>query len=236
MDSNLRIEAVSSCLGQPFKMYGGDSYTLSNGLSPDTFHLHYLTGRRMAYGENFIDVKCFFDPKYDFDFTNLSDTSMCWRGDERYVRPKGWYRIALKVKGKYPDGDAWLGTNGWRSNSVPGEWPVSYHGTTLEGAKGIVINHYIPGPRMLYGRGIYSTPNLSIAEKYYAKSFTSQTTGKTYKVIMQNRINPKKRVFCPFNEYWLICVNDSQSAEQKETVESSIRPYGILIKEINAGD
>lgn len=238
MDSNLRIEAVSSFLGQPIKMYDGNScWGPSHRLSVEIFHLHNLTGRRPAYMELFIDEKCFFDPRYDFDFTNLSDTSMCWRGDEPYVRPRGWYRMALKVKGKYPDGDAWLGTNGWRSNSVPGEWPASYHGTTLKGAKGIINSHYIPGPRASYGRGIYSTPDLSIAEKNYAKSFTSQTTGKTYKVILQNRINPEKRKICSYPKFWLIPVDQWESAEkEKEIAESSIRPYGILIKEINAGD
>lgn len=237
MDSNLRIEAVSSFFGQPIKMYDRNRLTRPSDIFFfDTFLLHNLSGRSKAYMEHFIDEKCFFDPKYDFDFTNLSDTSMCCRGDECYERPKGWYRIALKVKGKYLDGDAWLGTNGWRSNSVPGEWPVSYHGTNLEGAKGIIKSHYIPGHRAVYGRGIYSTPCLSTAEISYAKSFTSQTTGKTYKVILQNRINPEKRVICSNSKYWLIPVNEGKSAEEeKEIVESSIRAYGILIKEINAG-
>lgn len=57
----------------------------------------------------------FFDPEYDS--TDLSDSAECARGDELYERPKGWYRMALKVKDKYPDGDTWLGDNGWRSHS-----------------------------------------------------------------------------------------------------------------------
>ena len=93
------------------------------------------------------------------------------RGDELYERPKGWYRMALKVKGKYPDGDTWLGTKGWRRHSVPGEWPVSYHGTSLDGAKGIIRSHYKAGDRSAYGRGIYSTPDIHVAERErYAKS------------------------------------------------------------------
>ncbi|XP_016388638.1 uncharacterized protein LOC107724296 [Sinocyclocheilus rhinocerous] len=64
----------------------------------------------------------FFDPKFDFDFTNMSESKSdeCTRGDEPYKRPYGWMRFALKVRDKYPDGNAWLGTNGWRSRSVPG--------------------------------------------------------------------------------------------------------------------
>ncbi|XP_073319758.1 uncharacterized protein [Pagrus major] len=184
--------------------------------------------------EFFIDLKEFFDPKYDYDFTNLSDSSECTRGDELYERPKGWYRMALKVKGKYPDGDTWLGTKGWRSHSVPGEWPVSYHGTSLKGAKGIIRSYYKAGDGSVHGRGIYSTPDIYVAERErYAKTFTSKTTGKCYKVILQNRINPENREICSKSDYWLIRVHKRASAkEERQIVESSIRPYGILIKEL----
>lgn len=182
----------------------------------------------------FICEEDFFDPEYNYDFTDLSDSAECARGGEYYARPKGWYRIALKVKSKYPDGDAWLGTNGWRSHSVPGEWPVSYHGTSLNGVNGIIRGYYKVGPRALYGRGIYSTPDIHIAEKEeYAQTFTSKATGKSYKVILQNRINPKNREICQRSDYWLIPVHEKASAkEEKEIVENPIRPYGILIKEL----
>lgn len=69
----------------------------------------------------------------------------CMRGDEPYRRPYGWMRFALKVLNKYPDGNAWLGPDGWRSHSMPGEWPVSYHGTGLQEAKGIIQSYYQTG-------------------------------------------------------------------------------------------
>ncbi|KAK5855337.1 hypothetical protein PBY51_005443 [Eleginops maclovinus] len=210
-----------------------------NILSVNNLYLQHLFGKleqNSAYvKEFFIDEKEFFEPKYDCDFTDLSDSAECMRGDELYERPKGWYRMALKVKGKYPDGDTWLGPDGWRSHSVPGEWPVSYHGTSLDGAKGIIKSHYKAGDRAQYGRGIYSTPDIHVAEKEeYAKTFKSKKTGKSYKVILQNRINSKERQKCrQKSDYWLIPVAEGTPAwMEKQIAERAIRPYGILIREI----
>ncbi|KAA0711981.1 hypothetical protein E1301_Tti023347 [Triplophysa tibetana] len=179
----------------------------------------------------------FFDPAYNFDFTHKSKSdadSDCKRGDESYARPYGWKRFGLKVLNKYPDGNTWLGTLGWRSTSDPGEWPVSYHGTGLEGAENIVKTHYKAGAREAYGRGIYSTPDLEVAHGYaQSKQFTSQKNGKTYKVIMQNRVNPKKRKIIEGKNHWLVPIPEGTSpAKEKEIVESSIRPYGLLLKEV----
>ncbi|KAI4817873.1 hypothetical protein KUCAC02_011246 [Chaenocephalus aceratus] len=211
LDSNLRMEVLSSILGQIVKPYDTETWkSTHNILSVDEFHLYQLFGNLQAHvgylEEFFIDEKEFFDPKYDYDFTHLSDTAECMRGDEPYERPKGWYRMALKVQGKYPDGDTWLGPDGWRSHSVPGEWPASYHGTSLDGARSIIKSHYKAGDGAAYGRGIYSTPDIHVAEKeQYAKTFQSKKTGKSYKVILQNRINPERRELCQRkSDYWLI--------------------------------
>ncbi|KAI4888483.1 hypothetical protein NFI96_000279 [Prochilodus magdalenae] len=183
----------------------------------------------------FVDLDEFLDPDYDYDFTDGSDSSECSRGGEPYTRPWGWYRFALKVKDKYPDGNAWLGTDGWRSHSSPGEWPVSFHGTSIDEARGITRSHYTAGPRQVHGRGIYSTPDIEIAEYYtMKKTFKSTKNGKMYMVIMQNRINPQKRVFTEKKDYWLIPVpKGTPASEEKRIVEESIRPYGILIKEVH---
>ncbi|KAL2088156.1 hypothetical protein ACEWY4_016984 [Coilia grayii] len=189
--------------------------------------------RSDAQQELFIDEEEFFDPQYDYDFTNLRDPSLCERGDEPYKRPAGWNRAALKVRGKYEDGDDWLGPNGWRSYSAPGEWPVSFHGTSGKGAKGIVEIGYEAGPRAVYGRGVYSTPDINEAERYYAKTFTVNKTKKTYKVVVQNRVNPKHRKICQRKDYWLIPVPEGTSAEkERKIVDCSIRPYGLLFKEV----
>lgn len=240
LDLNLKAEVLSSLLGQTIKPHDKTRCgSTADILSVDDFHLNTIIGKQRTHMQVlFIAEEEFFDPKYDYDFTNLSDSAECKRGDELYKRPKGWYRMALKVKGKYPDGDTWLGPDGWRSRSVPGEWPVSYHGTSVDGAKGIITGHYKAGSGKLYGRGIYSTPDIHVAEREeYAKTFTSKTTGKSYKVILQNRINPEMRKICQRSDYWLIPVDETASAEkEKQIVESSIRPYGILIKEINDDD
>ncbi|XP_075968775.1 uncharacterized protein LOC142971920 [Anarhichas minor] len=239
-DSDLKVEVISFLFGQTVTPFDRKRcQTTANFLSVDDFHLHNLIGQQQACADDFfINAEKFFDSAYDCDFTDLSDSAEYMRGDELYQRPKGWYRMALKVKDRYPDGDAWLGTEGWRSHSVPGEWPVSYHGTGLDGVKGIIRSNYTAGERDMYGRGIYSTPDIHVAEREnYAKTFTSEATGKSYKVILQNRINPEKREICQRSDYWLIPVpNGASAAEEKQIVESSIRPYGILIKEINDED
>lgn len=188
---------------------------------------HYCVVKKEFFG----NTETFFHPKYDFDFSYVPFTSCtCVRGGEAYHRPSGWYRMALKVWDKYPDGNTWLGTGGWRDYSVSGEWPVSYHGTSIQGAQGIVTSHYRAGGREVFGRGIYSTPSLVVAEQY-ATPFVSGTTGNTYKVIVENRINPEEREVYKKGEYWLIPVPRGTSAQQeRQIVENSIRPYGILIK------
>ncbi len=185
--------------------------------------------------ELFVISDDFFDPKFDFDFTNMSESKsdVCMRGDEPYKRPYGWMRFALKVRDKYPDGNAWLGTLGWRSRSVPGEWPVSYHGTDLKGAEGIIQTHFKAGDRQVYGRGIYSSPDINVADVCAkTKNFTSQNNGKTYEVIMQNRINPQKREIKNKN-IWLVPIPvGTSAAKEQEIVKSSIRPYGLLLKKL----
>ncbi|KAG7484940.1 hypothetical protein MATL_G00055670 [Megalops atlanticus] len=116
--------------------------------------------------ELFVNESEFFDPRFDYDFTNITDRAEFHRGGEPYKRPCGWNRIALKVLDKYPDGNAWLGADnpGWRTGSAGKGWPVSYHGTTKEGAMGIIQSHYKAGRRQAYGRGIYSTPDIEVAD------------------------------------------------------------------------
>ncbi|CAB1435846.1 unnamed protein product, partial [Pleuronectes platessa] len=177
-----------------------------------------------------MDEDEFFAPEYDYDFKNLTETETYWRGGEKYERPCGWYRFGLKVLDKYP-GTTWLGTTYRSIQSSPGEWPVSYHGTSKTGAGGIIGDHYQPGPGQVYGRGIYSTPDINEANKY-AKTFTSSKNGKTYKVVLQNRIDPEYRKKYFNDLYWLVPIPKGTSEdEEQEMVERAIRPYGLLLKE-----
>ncbi|XP_031551800.1 uncharacterized protein LOC116289052 [Actinia tenebrosa] len=109
-----------------------------------------------------------YDPQYDYDFTDYKgDDTNCTRGDYPYKRPAGWNRKAVKVIGKYED-DVWLGQQGWRDESSPGEWPVSYYGTKIENVPSIVAGGYDTNKcvRKAYGPGIYSTPDINVAEGY----------------------------------------------------------------------
>lgn len=116
------------------------------------------------------------------------------------------------------------------SHHVSGEWPVSYHGTSMGGVKGITESHYTAGPRKMYGKGIYSTPDISVASAF---STEFHSDGKTYRALFQNRINPQMRKICDDKDYWLIEIPEGISpAEEKKIVEKSIRPYGILLKEV----
>ncbi|CAG0891794.1 unnamed protein product [Darwinula stevensoni] len=162
--------------------------------------------------------KSFRDPEWDYDFTNFRDTTAFYRGGQRYYRPCGWKRYAIKVKGVY-ESDAWLGPPGARHESDVDEWPVSYHGTSFDNAKSIAAHRYLVSKvkRDKYGRGIYSTPDTNIA-KLYASTFNHD--GKTYQAMLQNRINMKKTRFISHENYFV--TED----------EDSIRMYGILIREV----
>ena len=168
-------------------------------------------------------------PEYDYDFTDLKDDGKTYtRGGFEYKRPYGWKRIAIKVAGRYEDDD-WLGPSGIRTAEAPGEWPVSYHGTNMSSAKMILKDGYEAGPRARFGVGIYTSPSLEMVDRLSAQEFTHK--GKTFKIVLQNRVNPDRRngrlEIVPASQtgvgadYWL-------SPASKDDV----RPYGILIREV----
>ncbi|CAB5189768.1 unnamed protein product [Rhizophagus irregularis] len=193
-----------------------------------------------AYGGfNFYVIKKdFLSPKYDYDFSNLiDDGKIHTRGKELYKRPYGWNRIALNV-GKYGYDEKWLGSSG-KSD----EWPVSYHGTRKDFVDSIADKGYLlkKGKRFKYGKGIYSTPDIDIAEEY-ATEFKS-TSGVVYKVVFQNRVNPKGMVkiedcdYCPIKKENSEFVLKSMENVRKLSGwvvpdERDIRPYGLCIKKV----
>lgn len=143
----------------------------------------------------------------------------------------------------YEDGDAWLGTDAQA-------WPVSYHGHKMDGSLGIILAHKgEPGEEPVWfleaaaaaaaaaagntkGRGVYSTPDIRLAETY-CQTFTSKEDGKTYKVVLQNRINPRKRVQCQREGVWLVYVpEDSTHLQTINIVQNALRPYGLLLKQV----
>lgn len=186
-----------------------------------------------------INPQDFFHPQYDYDFTNIKDGDTKFlRGNEQYFRPCGWRRFALRVVQKYDGGDGWLGTG-------PNAWPVSYNGQNMDGS--IILTHGgkpSDEPEFLdaaaasmvttetRGRGVYSTPDIKVAEKY-CKQFKSKVDGKTYKVVLQNRINPQKRRKCQRDDVWLVYIPEGSSDVQtRATVQESVRPYGLLLRQV----
>ena len=153
------------------------------------------------------------DPLYNFDFTNLVDDGTKYqRGGMDYKRPYGWNRIALNVKNKYD-----FGFRYWLDESGGGEWVVSYHGTSKQCAEEIARTKYdlTKGKEFAYGRGIYSSSSLLVAQTY-ARAFTFENN--QYQVIIQNRVNLKGTA-----QFGNIFVT-------KE--EKDIRPYALLYKKV----
>lgn len=188
-----------------------------------------------------INTQDFFHPEFDYDFTNIKDGDKTFmRGNEKYIRPCGWKRAALRVLKKYEDGDGWLGTG-------KDAWPVSYHGHNMDGSLGIILTHDgepNDKPRFLdacaaslrnpdtRGRGVYSTPDIKMAEKY-CKTFKSSVDGKSYKVVLQNRIQPQKRKNCQREDIWLVYIPEGcTDAQKRAIVQDSLRPYGLLLKQV----
>ncbi|CAI2163135.1 591_t:CDS:2 [Funneliformis geosporum] len=171
----------------------------------------------LAGGFDFYVIKeDFLDRKYDYDFTNMKDEGITFiRGNILYDRPYGWKRIALNVSGKYGSDDKWLGCVGNSSD----EWPVSYHGTNKDFADSIADKGYLlsKGKRFAYGKGIYSSPKIEVAEDPYAVEFDH--SGAKYKIVFQNRVNPAGLV----KHNHVIWVTPD---------EKNIRPYGLCIKKL----
>ena len=164
------------------------------------------------------------DSRYDYDFSDVTDDGKKYiRGGFAYRRPYGWKRMAIKVVGMY-ENDEWLGPNGIRTEEAPGEWPVCYHGTSILRVNPILKQGFKPGPRALYGSGIYTSPSLEMVERLYAQQFTHE--GKSFKIAFQNRVNPNRLQVIPASQtgvgadYWL-----SQN-------KHDVRPYGVLIREV----
>jgi hypothetical protein len=170
------------------------------------------------------------DPEYDYDFSDKKDDGTKYeRGGYPYKRPYGWDRAALKVLNKYDKDNVWLGEKGVRTGSSPGEWAISYHGTAAENIKPIAHGGYDPekGTRHLLGKGIYSTPSPDVAaygaNGTYAKTF--KYNGKSYKMILQNRVNLQESTIArkekAWNEVYFVTVNPEY-----------LRPYGVCLKQV----
>jgi ubiquitin len=151
-------------------------------------------------------------PEFNHDFTNEQDDGIILkRGGEIYNRPYGWKRIGLKVSGKYKN-DIWLG-----SKNTDQEWPVAFHGTNFDGLKGICLDGFdiSKSQRDKFGKGHYTTPFITIAEKFATEA---SIDGVLIKYIIQTRVNPKSIIRKNDDKYWIL-PNDFD-----------LRPYGFCYK------
>lgn len=186
-----------------------NNHTLAHYCIKESSTLHLLFNINSTF--KFVDDSM-LDPRFDYDFTNIDDNDkIFYRGNEVYERPCGWKRIALNVKNKYSD-KKWLG-----KQNCDGEWPVVYHGTNLDGIKGICLNGFdiTKLKRFAYGKGHYTTPIVSIAELYAQKLMFDNFT---LVFIIQSRVDPKKLIKRNDNKYWIVPESED------------LRPYGVCYK------
>lgn len=158
----------------------------------------------------------YFDYDYNYEYKEY-DKVKYMRGGREYLRPYGWYRFGLKIRGKYDNGDdKWLG-----DNNSEGEWVNAYHGTKIRNVNSILKVGLRPGTRNQYGIGIYCSPKIKTATEY-ADSFEYE--GNYYQVVIQVRVKPDKIVECKSKggneDYWYI--------EKSE----NIRNFGLLMKTV----
>eukprot|EP00761_Pharyngomonas_kirbyi_P006211 gb/GECH01006217.1/.p1 GENE.gb/GECH01006217.1/~~gb/GECH01006217.1/.p1 ORF type:complete len:336 (+),score=89.29 gb/GECH01006217.1/:1-1008(+) len=168
-------------------------------------------------------------PEFDYDLSKAKpDRKVFYRGGEKYERPIGWKRLAIRVKDKYED-NAWLGIDGLRTESSENEWPVSYHAMKFDGIENVLKQANNIDKKneteLLQGQSsaIVSSPDPQFVAKNAVK-FTLD--GKNFEMMIQNRVNRKKLIKVPSSESnmdgecWIV------------PSENDIRPYGICFREV----
>ena len=161
-------------------------------------------------------------------------------GGHLYTPPINWTSYEFDIYHHYDNGDeTWLKCDG-----NIGEWAIAYHGvaravrnniqilqiveniykTNLKPGSGqgccndININNLTKNNYKICGRGVYLTPNISVAESY---SGLLNINGKYYSVVLQFKVNPNCiRISNRNKDYW-ICEGNT----------NGVRPYRLLIKE-----
>eukprot|EP01125_Pyxidicula_operculata_P003262 TRINITY_DN1384_c0_g1_i3.p1 TRINITY_DN1384_c0_g1~~TRINITY_DN1384_c0_g1_i3.p1 ORF type:complete len:313 (+),score=56.27 TRINITY_DN1384_c0_g1_i3:41-979(+) len=160
-------------------------------------------------------------PEYHYDFSKIVDRIEVFRGGERYFRPCGWYRYGLYVLDRPSFGNnVWLGAPGSRIESTEGEWPVTYHGTGTFNSQ--TMSDYAfskaQDQEKLHPNGVYTTNDPKTAAKF-AQTF--EYNGKTYELIVHNRVNPANKIEIVDGNEKYYCHKDPYD----------VRPYGFCVRE-----
>ena len=165
-----------------------------------------------------------FDSRFDFTYTDGQAAKLHGpRGGELYLPPKGFNKLGLNVKKRFPK------SNGkWLRNGSPDCWPIVYHGTRaqpsiirsiirdgfkIRGGKDIAHN----GQR--YGAGIYCSPDPEYAVCYAREHKLDLKSGDKFVVVFQCRVKP--------GEY--IKEGDGNPAIWRLQDATKIRPYAVLL-------
>ncbi len=158
---------------------------------------------------------------------------------ETYTTPIGWMRYGFKVLSKYSDGDKWLDPF-----QDPGNWYRAFHGTgnaqaaiyfgnskhsfdqqyaSVDAAGSIYTTGFRPSEVGRYGPGVYRSPDPKFPEKGYVTpvELDTQEGKKKFKCMLQVAVNPNGVKFTSDKDIWVV------------PNPQNIRPYGILIKEVD---
>lgn len=156
-----------------------------------------------------------------------------YRGNLEYYPPYSYMGFGLKVLDTYDEGDnTWIG-----HCNKEGEFAVAYHGirSNIGAIKQILNSHLKAGENQAYendedlirpghicGKGVYVAQRIEVAEKY-TKEFYAEELDKSFRIVFQCRVNPKKiRQPATKPEYWILKGNGQE-----------IRPYRLLVKQEN---
>ena len=152
----------------------------------------------------YLDSK-YRDPSRDCDYTGYSEhvLELSTRVEHSYHAqcPFGWKFIGIKI-----------------NEGETEDWAITYHGTRSHVFNNICREGYKVGPRMGYGRGVYSSPYIEVASAY-AQNFTFG--GATYIGVLQNRVNQNGVDIVNHGQIW-ICPNPA-----------NIIPCGLCVKQVD---
>ena len=190
---------------------------------------------------------------FDHDYDVLNDT---WGRNEKrgpphhlmdYDPPIGYKGYGLKVTKKYDNGDdTWLGYT-----NQEGEWYIAYHGTSGNYANAILkeglkkgggqvrkgddnINELSKKIHPKVGDGVYCTPKISVADSYAEMNGGDITfEGKIFRFVFMLRVNPYKIRICEGEKDFWVFEGDSLGEKTERKFDDEVRPYRILLKEIN---
>ena len=216
-------------MGQSKSRYSTDPVTVTNDLSMD--RLRKILEEDFNFLPNWVDL---VDPQFDYDFCGIDDSgTKYYRGGERYYRPIGWKRFALKVTGRYENDD-------WLQESGSGAWIVAYHGTEEVNCNPIASEGFLISTNGFYGPGVYLSPLIKFASAYARPVILSN--GLRIVAVLQTRVRPgsfskhhQAETPCPKRLCEPSCKEKlpffaGSALEYVVKDPQDIRPYGICVK------